>query len=169
MSDEKKKVETPAVAGESVESVAQRIYEVGYLIVPTVSEEELPREVTALKDILEKEKVVVISEEFPKFRPLAYPMQKRMHGAYQTHANGYFGWVKFEASPESVIRIDQEFKKNEKVLRYILVKTVREQTLTMGKLRVERRERKEVPKDVQLGAPVLESELDKSIEKLIAE
>ena len=169
MSDEKKTGETPVAVAGPAEDIAQRVYEVGYLIVPTVSEEELPREVTALKDALEKEKVSVISEEFPKFRPLAYPMQKRAHDAYETHANAYFGWVKFEASPESVVRIDKEFKKNEKVLRYILVKTVREQTLTMGRPRAERRERKEVPKDAQLGAPVSESELDKSIEKLIAE
>lgn len=146
-----------------------RIYEVGYLVVPSVSEEELPREVTALKDVLEKEKAAMISEEFPKLRPLAYAMQKRTGGEYRTYQNAYFGWVKFEVSAESAKRIDQAFKQNEKVLRYILVKTVREQTVTLGRPRVTRPERKEAPKDAPASAPVSEVELNKSIEKLIAE
>jgi len=102
-----------------------RVYEVGFLVIPTVTEEELPREVTALKDVLDKEKATVISEEFPKFRALAYPMQKRISGAIQSYANAYFGWVKFEAAPESALTIEQAFKKSDKVLRYILIKTVR--------------------------------------------
>lgn len=146
-----------------------RIYEVGFLVVPSVTEEELPREVTALKDALEKEKATIISEEFPKLRALAYPMQKRVGGGYQKYQNAYFGWVKFEVSAESAKRIEQAFKQSEKVLRYILVKTVREQTLTMGRPRMGRPERKEVPKDAPASAPVSEVELDKSIEKLIAE
>ncbi|MDO8620580.1 MAG: 30S ribosomal protein S6 [bacterium] len=168
MTDEIVKSETPVSLGSAEEAVS-RIYEVGYLIVPTVSEEELPREVTALKDVLEKEKVAIIAEDFPKLRPLAYPIQKRAGGVYQKHMNAYFGWVKFESSPESVLRIDQAFKQSEKVLRYILIKTVREHTLTMGRLRTERRERKEAPKDATPAVPVSETELDKSIEKLIAE
>ncbi len=168
MTDEIVKNEAPVSLGSEGEAMS-RIYEVGYLIVPTVSEEELPREVTALKDVLEREKVAIISEEFPKLRPLAYPMQKRAGGVYQKYVNAYFGWVKFEGLSSSALRIDQAFKTNEKVLRYILVKTVREQTLTMGRTRTERRERKEVSKEVPVGAPVSEVELNKSIEKLIAE
>ncbi len=161
MTDEIKEVEK----GEK----ENRIYEIGYHIVSSVTEEELPREVTSLKDILDKEKAGIISVEFPRLRPLAYSMQKRVSGGYQTYTNGYFGWIKFETTPESALRIDESLKKNEKVLRYLLIKTVREQTLTAGRPRTDRRERKEVPKDVPPSAPVSETELDKSIEKLIAE
>jgi len=51
----------------------------------------------------------------------------------------------------------------------LLIKTVREQTMTQGRPRVARPERKEAPKDAPASAPVSETELDKSIEKLIAE
>ncbi len=154
---------------EKEEVRENRVYEVGYLIVPTVSEEALPREVTALKDALDKEKALIISEEFPKSKPLAYPIQKRVGEGYQTHTSGYFGWIKFECAPESALRIEQEFKRSERVLRYLLIKTVREQTLTSGRPRLDRRERKEVPKGAPASAPVSEIELDKSLEKLIAE
>lgn len=162
--------EGPAQISEGDLNGQARIYEVGYLIVPSVSEADLPREVMTLKDVLEKERVGIIAEEFPKFRALAYPMQKRAEGALKSHANAYFGWVKFEGKPLRVRSIEQEFKRNEKLLRFILVKTVREQTLTAGRpLRVFRPERKEAPKGAPASAPVSEVELDKSIEKLIAE
>lgn len=146
-----------------------RIYEVGYLVVPSVSEVELPREVTALKDVLDTEKAAIIAEEFPKLRQLAYSMQKRTGGEYHTYPNAYFGWVKFEVSVGSAQKIEQAFKQNEKILRFILVKTVREQTVTLGRPRVTRPGKKEAPKDAPASAPVSETELDKSIEKLIAE
>lgn len=152
------------------EGTETRIYEVGYLMVPTVPEGELAREVTVIKDILEREKAVIISEEFPKLRPLAYTMQKRVEERYEKHTNGYFGWVKFEASPKGALGIEQAFKQNKPILRYLLVKTVREHTLTAGRLRVDRRERKkDIPQDAPVKTPVSEVELDKSIEKLIAD
>ncbi|MDO8521169.1 MAG: 30S ribosomal protein S6 [bacterium] len=176
MTEEKSSVPTdagtPPLRKEELkeEGKEARIYEVGYLIVPTVTEEELPREVTALKDVLEKEKAAVIAEEFPKLRALAYEMQKRSAGAYQNHTSAYFGWVKFEGTAESIRAIEQAFKQNEKVLRYLLIKTVRENTMSAGRPpRAPRVERKEAPKDAAPSAPVSEVELDKSIEKLIAE
>lgn len=162
--------------GEEAES---RIYEIGYLIVPTVPESELSREVTALKDALDREKTALISQEFPKLRQLAYPMHKRAglsaNGSaeagegYQKYTSGYFGWVKFEAAPGSALRVERDLKEFPHLLRYLLIKTVREHTLTLGRPRAERRERKKAPQGTPAGTPVSEAELDKSLEKLIAE
>lgn len=162
---------TPLSKEVGKEVAESRIYEVGYLILPTVTEEALPREVTALKDVLERVKAAVISEEFPKFKALSYPMEKRLpDGSLQRFANAYFGWVKFEVQAEGIKKIEEEFKRNANVLRFLLIKTVRESTLSFGRPpRTERPVRKEVPKDAPASAPVSEAELDKSIEKLIAE
>ena len=161
----------PSSAGmeEKAGELENRIYEVGYLIVPTVPEGDLPREVTTLKDDLDREKAVIISEEFPKHRPLTYTMQKRSGDGYEKYINGYFGWMKFEATPKSALRIEQEFKKNRLILRHLLIKTVREHTLTAGRLRVERRERKSVPQSVQPSAPVSEADLEKAIQDITTE
>ncbi|MDO8648149.1 MAG: 30S ribosomal protein S6 [Candidatus Peregrinibacteria bacterium] len=152
---------------------APTIYEVGYLILPTVTEEELPREVTALKDVLEKEKAAPIAEEFPRFKPLAYPIHKRIAGVYVTFSNAYFGWVKFESTPDAIKKIENALKQAEKVLRFLLIKTVREQTMSAPRApRGEfRRERKDegVAAVAAPSAPVSEAELEKSLEKLIAE
>ena len=148
-----------------------RIYEVGYLLVSSVVESDVSREVTALKDILEKEKVGFISEEFPKLRALAYPMRKHIGGAWQTFSNGYFGWIKFECSPESAKRIDLELRHNASLLRYLLIKTIRETVLVGAKppRSDAPRVKREAPTEAAPSAPVSEVELDKSIEKLIAE
>lgn len=152
------------------EAVESRIYEVGYLLAPTISEEDLPREVTSLKDILEKEKATVIADEFPKFRPLAYEMRRTISGKHEDFNNAYFGWVKFETGSASARRIEEELKRNEKVIRFLLIRTVREQTISAGRApQRPRRTKTEAPKDAAPSAPVSETELEKSIEKLIAE
>ena len=101
---------------DGTDGAEPRIYELGYLIVPAVSEGNLPREVATIKDTLDAEKVAVISEEFPKWRALAYPMRKRTSAGYATHESGYFGWVKFEASAQSAARIEHECKQNPQIL-----------------------------------------------------
>lgn len=148
-----------------------RVYEVGYLLVPSIVESDVPREVTALHDILDKEGVSLISEEFPKFRPLAYEMRKHVGGAWENYGNAYFGWVKFEGSGEQAKRIDDELRRVSSLLRYLIVKTIREHTLVGARPPRQDgpRVKREAPADAPQSAPVSEVELDKSIEKLIAE
>lgn len=148
-----------------------RIYEVGYLLLPTTPEADVPREVTALKDILDQEKAAIIAEEFPKSRPLAYLMRKHIGGAYQTFTHGYFGWVKFEAAGNAVTKIEAALRRHHALLRFLLLKTVRENTMSGN--RPPRQDgprlKRDIPTAAAPSAPVSEAELDKSIEKLIAE
>jgi ribosomal protein S6 len=156
------------------EEKTTRIYELGYHIVPTVSEEAVGAEVTALKDTLAKEGTQIIAEGFPRFRPLAYPVRKAMGGKRTDFSNAYFGWVKFEATANAARSLTTEFRKNEKLLRFILFKTVRESTLASP-----RAPRVNIPKVQPViprapaipvsHAPVSETELEKSLEKIIAE
>lgn len=152
-----------------------KIYEIGYLIVPTVSAENLPAEVTKVKDVLEARKAVVISEEFPKFRPLAYEMRKSVLGRYQKFTNAYFGWVKFEVGADEITPIKQELERTDSILRFLLIKTVRESTLVPPKTFSHRAP--EEPREAKIPAhdatapktTVSEAEIDKSIEALISE
>lgn len=188
---------------EELDRPETRIYEVGYLVFPTVAAEDLPREATAIKDLLEKEGTRAFAEEMPRMRTLAYPMRKHtrttppeagLHGqvgltaglparnahagasaeaggAYQTFGNAYFGWVKFEGDTAAAKRLDAALRQMEKVLRFILVKTVRESTLSAPRPRPEfRREPKTAPKaPPSVPTPVSDVELEKAMEKLIAE
>lgn len=151
----------------------KRIYELGYHIVPTVSEEAVAAEVTILKDVLAGAQAQIISEGFPKFRPLSYPMRKASGGKQTDFLNVYFGWLKFETSSEAVKSIALAVRKNDKILRFIIFKTVRESTLSMP--RAPRANIfKPSPRAPRVSvesahAPVSETELEKSLEKIIAE
>lgn len=152
-----------------------QVYEIGFLIVPTVDAEHVPAEVTLIKDTLTAEKALVISEEFPKLRPLAYQMRKAVHGKYQKFDRAYFGWVKFESTPEGMLNIKSALEKQESILRFLLIKTVRESTLVPPKTFSSRpegegREAKIPTHDASAVKTVVsEAELDKTIAELVAE
>ena len=154
------------------EDIEPRVYELGYHIVSSISEEGIPGEVGVIKGILEKHKAQVISEEFPRLRNLAYVIQKGFGGKYQKYNSAYFGWVKFDADPAVLDVLKADLDKNDKILRYIIIKTVRESTMATIRPQMPRKEESKILKPVkkeEVKKPVSEAELDKTIEELIVE
>lgn len=107
----------------------ERVYEVGFHIIPIVGDEGVSHEVSLLRDALDKIKAEVIGEDFPRLQVLAYPLSKVIKGGKKTFKEAYFGWIKFEADPESVDELKDLVQKIESVLRFLIIKTVRENTL----------------------------------------
>ncbi|MFA6536686.1 MAG: 30S ribosomal protein S6 [Candidatus Paceibacterota bacterium] len=150
----------------------KQIYEVGFLLIPTIDEADLGKEFTTIKDVLEKQGVTFISEEMPKLRVLAYQMRKKINAVYQKYNNAYFGWIKFEGGAETQENLKKALDSNLKVLRYIIVSTVRENTMVglkiapkienVGKTRKTETPAPDRPK-------MTEAELDKTIAELVAE
>jgi len=150
-----------------------QVYEVGYLIVPAVLQEKIAAEMSVIKDGIGGEGGVFISEDFPKLRQLTYTMRKAVLGRYQKYNTAYFGWVKFEAAPEAIDTIKKVLEKNDNILRFLIIKTVRENTLISPRMLRERSDeerpiRKELKKE-DIKTPISEAELDKTIEELIVE
>lgn len=145
-----------------------RVYEVGFQLLPTVLEERLPEETGKVRDAVSAAGGFIFSEEDPKFMRLAYPMEKSVtEGRRSWFENAYFGWMKFEAEPKTVALLKEALDKNPNILRFLTIKTVRENTLyrktisTPGKKFAEKSETK-------LSAePLNEAELDKTIEELV--
>lgn len=161
-----------------------QVYELGYHIVPSVQENDLPREVSVLKSLIEENKGIVISEEFPKMRGLAYTLFKVVGGIKQRCESAYFGWIKFEADSSLIKVVEEAVKKNPNVLRYLLIKTVKENTLYGLKMAqsakmqggldrggMERGLESRKPKEeVDPNKPKMSpEEMDKTIEELIKE
>jgi len=61
---------------------------------------------------------------------LAYEMSRSIHNKKQKFSYGYFGWVKFECTTSQAEVIKDMLDKNEKIIRYLLIKTIRESTLS---------------------------------------
>ncbi|MFA5651793.1 MAG: 30S ribosomal protein S6 [Candidatus Paceibacterota bacterium] len=154
----------------------EKIYEVGYHIVSSVSEENIPSEVEKIKGYLAKEKAIIISEEAPKLRPLAYSIKKASGGSYKVYDKAYFGFIKFELGEDGDIRnIDLSMKNNESVLRYLVIKTVRENTMYSPKITIFSDKDAKIKttfkedKIIKGEKTATAEEIDKSIDALVAD
>lgn len=144
-----------------------RIYEVGFLIIPTVSEDGLVAQCAAIREAISSVSGSIIAEGTAKKVELAYPMTKVAQNKRATFTSAYFAWYKFEAEPKGAKEVAAIVKANDDVLRFLLIKTVREDTMAPRKLFAKKKEEG----DAEEVAPVAlsEEEIDASIEKLIIE
>lgn len=163
-----KKVEESVEAESSSKDAKMGVYEIGYIMVPTIAEENLGEEVTSLKDMLGEKEVSFISDEYPRMIELSYEMSRSIANKKQKFSYGYFGWVKFECTTDDAKAIKDALDKNEKLVRYLMIKTVRENTMSpkrsyskdgSGKRRVQAK-----PEEV---TPINEEEVDKEIDALV--
>jgi ribosomal protein S6 len=148
---------------------SNKIYEVGYLLLPTIPEEHLVTEVQNIKSLIEKHEGAFITEDFPKLRPLAYTMRKAHAGQNVKHDKAYFGWIKFEMNQLAVPAVQKELEKNENILRFMIISTVRENTLFTQKAIFRPTQDAAKPEDGVVPAKMTEEEMDKTIENLVVE
>lgn len=148
-----------------------QVYEVGYLVVPTVAEELLGGEVTALKDMLTNHGATFIADEYPKMMELAYEMTRAIANKKQKFTTGYFGWVKFEMSREGIVSAKADLDKNESIIRFLITKTVRESTLTPKRTYTKEgaHKRKTPAKEGEPVEAINEETIDKDIDALVLE
>ncbi|MCX6754038.1 MAG: 30S ribosomal protein S6 [Candidatus Nomurabacteria bacterium] len=146
------------------------IYEVGYIMVPSIPDENLGGEVTNLKDSLSDMGATFISDEYPKMLELAYEMTRSIANKKQKFSYGYFGWVKFECSTINGKIIKDALDKNEKLVRYLMIKTVRGNTMSTKRAYGNKDgfKRRSTPR-VEESLPINEETIDKEIEALVVE
>lgn len=114
-----------------------RVYELGYLLVPTMAEPEVPAKVDALKALITKGEGTVLSESTPEFIDLAYTMEKDLTSKKYKYSQAYFGWVKFESDPSALETLKKALDGDVELVRYILVKTSAHNTIVFKKPKIE--------------------------------
>lgn len=145
-----------------------KVYEIGFHIAPIVSEENLAHEVQAIKALLEKAEASVIAEDFPRQKALAFPLSKMIGGGKKTFKEAYFGWIKFETEPESIVSFTKEVEKLSNILRFIVIKTARENTLHTPKFSSKYESKaKKGGAEGEKKQEVDEVEVDKAIDELV--
>ena len=123
------------------------IYELGYLVLPSVAEESLSDVVNAIKGILKKSGGEEVASEDPIRIDLAYTMSKTIGARKYVVNDAYIGWVKFECDPGCIPEISDAVKKLDEVLRFLLVKAERETTFTFAQAREREAERQKALED----------------------
>jgi small subunit ribosomal protein S6 len=89
-------------------------YEVVFIMTPVLSEEQMMDTVTKFKKILTDNGSEIVFENNWGLRKLSYPIQKKNTGFYYL--------IEFRSSGEIIGKIETEFKRDERVMRFLTVK-----------------------------------------------
>ena len=112
-----------------------QVYELGYLILPSIPEEGLSDVVARLKKIIKDNGGVEIGSEDPFKMDLTYTMSKVISSRKYVVKDAYIGWVKFDLEPEAAPIVNEAVKAVDEVLRFLLIKAPRATTFTFESAR----------------------------------
>jgi ribosomal protein S6 len=110
-------------------TVDSRIYEISFIFDNKLDESAALEKGNALKQSIATLGGSFISEEAPYMRELAYEMIRVVNNVNVRFNEGYFGWIKFELEPAKVKDLEKLVKQDEEVVRFLVVTTVRENTV----------------------------------------
>lgn len=120
-----------------------KLYELGFHIIPTVSDEKVPEAFSQIKDLIISNKGEVKKEGEAKKIKLAYPIIKKVDGKNEKFNSANFAWIKFVAESEDIENLKKALDENSSILRFIIVKTVDDYDHSTNKLAAEMAEAEE--------------------------
>ena len=88
-------------------------YEVVFIMTPVLSEEQMMDTVTKFKKILTDNGTEIVHENNWGLRKLAYPIQKKNTGFYYL--------IEYKAPGELINKLEVEFKRDERIMRFLTV------------------------------------------------
>jgi len=88
-------------------------YETVFILTPVLSEDQAKEAVTKFKDLIKKGHGKVRHEENWGMRKLAYPIQKK--------SSGFYTLIEFESEPAFVDKLETEYRRDERVIRFLTV------------------------------------------------
>jgi len=152
--------------------VNSRVYELGYLLVPTLSEEDVPITLGNLKELVSSLGGIIISDEMPKMLTLAYPMVKVVSNLRNKFKTAYFGWIKFTMDSDKVLELKKRLDLDPNLIRFLILKTVKENTInakrfTRGEV-AHRKIKTDKNGNDKTTVPINKEEIDKEIDAMVA-
>ncbi len=89
-------------------------YETVFILTPVLSDAQMKEAVEKFKAILTGEGAEIINEENWGLKKLAYPIQKKSTGFYQL--------IEFKAAPTVIEKLEVNFRRDERVIRFLTFK-----------------------------------------------
>ena len=132
---------------EENKSEDKTLYELGFNIIPTVSEDKVSGEVDLIKKILADNNAEIVKEGEVQAIDLKYTMVKKIATVNKKFDKAYFGWIKFNATPSEIGAIKDGVDAVESILRYLLAKTVDDDEHSTVKIPLESEEGEEGEKE----------------------
>ena len=92
----------------------KQLYETIFIITPLLTEEQMKEVAGKFRDYLVNNQAEIEHEENWGLRKLAYPIRKKSTGFYQL--------FEFRADPDMIAKMDVEFRRDERIMRFQTVK-----------------------------------------------
>src|SRR3989338_6840964 len=148
-----------------------KVYELGYLLVPTITQDDLPVTYGNIKEVISSLEGVIISDEMPKMINLAYSMSKVISNVKSKFNTAYFGWTRFTMEASKVLELKKNLDLNPQFIRFLILKTVKENTIAAKRFVRGETYRRPVAKksaENEVVTPINKEEIDKEIDALVS-
>ena len=89
-------------------------YETVFILTPVLSDVQMKEAVEKFKGILTDNGAEIINEELWGLKKLAYPIEKK--------STGFYVLVEFKAEPTVIKTLEVNYRRDERVIRYITIK-----------------------------------------------
>lgn len=89
-------------------------YETVFILSPVLSAEQMKETVDKFKKLLTDNGAEILNEENWGLKKLAYPIEKKTTGFYQL--------LEFKSEPELMKKLETEYRREERVIRFLTVK-----------------------------------------------
>ena len=89
-------------------------YETVFILTPVLSEEQMKEAVKRYKEYLKDKGAEMVHEENWGMKKFAYPIQKK--------STGFYYLIEYKADGEIIKPLEVEFKRDERIMRFLTVK-----------------------------------------------
>ncbi|NLJ00994.1 MAG: 30S ribosomal protein S6 [Bacteroidales bacterium] len=89
-------------------------YETVFILTPVLSDAQMKEAVEKFKTLLTKGGAQIVNEEDWGLRKLAYPINKK--------STGFYTFLEFNAEPSIIESLEVNFRRDERVIRFLTVK-----------------------------------------------
>ena len=89
-------------------------YETVLILTPVLSDQQMKETVQKFVDLLKEQGSEIVNEENWGLKMLAYPIDKKTTGFYQ--------FVEFNAEPSVIKKLEVNFRRDERVLRFLTIR-----------------------------------------------
>ena len=86
-------------------------YETVFILTPVLSDDQMKDAVQKFRKVIESKKGKVINEEMWGLKKLAYPIDHK--------STGFYNLLEFEATPDTINVLETEFRRDERILRFL--------------------------------------------------
>ena len=112
-------------------------YETVFIMTPVLSDEQMKETVKKFEDTLLEKGAEIVHQENWGLRQLAYPIAKK--------TSGFYHLIEFKAEPSVVKEYELQYRRDERVMRYLTILMDKHAIAYSEKRRNLRREREAAP------------------------